>query len=67
MRHRTLVGLLFFFFFYIVAFRLYCVPKFVRAFLFVYRWVRFFFNFFFLLYATLGCIIMYTDTFDEPT
>ncbi len=42
------------------------MPKFVRAFLFVYRPVHFFF-FFFLLYATLGCIIMYTDMFDEPT
>ncbi len=41
------------------------MPKFVRAFLFVYRRVHFFFLI--LLYATLGCIIMYTDTFDEPT
>ncbi len=39
------------------------MPEFVRAFLFVYRRVRFLF----LFYATLGCIIMYTDMFDEPT
>ncbi len=67
MRHSTLVGLLFLYIYMYIYISLYlgyiaCPNSWGRFSLFIGGCV-----FLFLFYATLGCIIMYTDMFDEPT